>query len=552
MNFTATIANSLWGATNLPLYLRFRRALAEPEAAQRLVLQDYVQRNAQTVFGRHYGFDSIRGYDDFAKRVPPMDYVDLERWIERIRRGEPNLLTSEPVVRLVPTSGSSGARKLIPFTPGLNREFNAAIGPWLVDLLRQHPRIAGGPAYWSVTPVSAPTTEESAVPIGFDDDTAYLGGTRQKFARAVMAVPDEMRHLRLMEDFRYVTLLCLLRQKDLRLISVWHPSFLTLLLEALPAMWRELLTDIRSGQCERADVFPPRVRAALNPGPLARRAAELNALDSRKPESLWPCLELISCWGDGAAEFAASGLKEFFPNTVIQSKGLLATEGCVTIPFAGQRPVAVRSHFYEFIDDAGAVHPVQDLQAGQSYEVLLTTAGGLWRYRLGDSVQVSGFVGETPSLRFLGRSGNISDLCGEKLTEAFVTQTIQSLLANLNTKPVFVLLAPDTDRLGHRYTLYVEGNASPHFAERIDQSLRQNPNYAYCRDLGQLLPIRLFIITERGYEKFASRQTARGACLGGIKPASFSRMGGWSQIFAGAYDSDRLTCAPALEVMQQA
>src|SRR5205807_3754245 len=68
---------------------------------------------------------------------------------------------------------------------------------------------------------------ESPVPIGFDADTAYLAGRRQRLARAVMAAPQELHLIRDIDTFRYVTLLCLLRQRDLRVISVWHPSFLT-------------------------------------------------------------------------------------------------------------------------------------------------------------------------------------------------------------------------------------------------------------------------------------------------------------------------------------
>src|SRR6202007_3158193 len=108
------------------------------------------------------------------RRVPLAEYEALVPWIERIKRGEANVLTQEPVTHLVPTSGSTGARKLIPFTTGLQCEFNAAIGPWLVDLQRQWPGLIGGPAYWSVTPsLKDAPVEESAVPIGFDADTAY-------------------------------------------------------------------------------------------------------------------------------------------------------------------------------------------------------------------------------------------------------------------------------------------------------------------------------------------------------------------------------------------
>jgi hypothetical protein len=535
VNVKATIANSLWSAANLPAYLQFRRALQKPEIVQQRLLQNYLVRNARTDFGQAHDFRSIRSHEDFTKRVPLMDYENLEPWIERIQRGKTSVLTHEPVTRLVPTSGSTGARKLIPFTAGLQREFNAAIGPWLIDLLRQLPGITGGPAYWSITPFAGQAgTAGSAVPVGFDADTAYLGGSRQRLAGAVMAVPDELRFVEDLEVFRYVTLLCLLRQRELRIISVWHPSFLTLLLDALRVHWQELLPDIHSGRCRHANALPPPVRAALKLRPLPQRADELHRADPQTPETIWPNLKLISCWGDGPAGFAAAGLKSLFPGVMLQPKGLLATEAFVTIPFAGLQPVAVRSHFFEFIDEAGTIRLVHELSAGKNYDVVVTTAGGLWRYRLGDRVEVTGFIGRTPSLRFLGRSGNVSDLFGEKLSEAFVTQVLQETLARLDTSPHFVLLAPDEDTAGCRYTLYIQGLAPRGLAETLDRVLRRNPHYACCRDLGQLLPVRLFAIAEGGYEAFAKRQATQGARLGDIKPVTFSRTAGWSEFFAGA------------------
>jgi hypothetical protein len=240
---------------------------------------------------------------------------------------------------------------------------------------------------------------------------------------------------------------------------------------------------------------------------------------------------LISCWGDGSARIAASYLKNLFPNTTVQPKGLLATEAFVTIPFAGLHPVAICSHFFEFIDSAGGVHRLQDLRAEEAYEVVVTTAGGLWRYRLRDSVQVSGFIGRTPSLRFLGRGGNVSDLFGEKLSEEFVTRAIQDTLANCEKEPSFVMLAPEEDAVGYRYTIYFEGSPPTNFTEALDRALRQNPHYAYCRDLGELQSIGLFVIAGRGYEKYANRQMALGMRLGDIKPTMFSRISGWSNIF---------------------
>lgn len=536
MPLTPIIANALWRATNEPVFRRFRHALCDPRGAQERLLREAIDHHAGTAFGRAHGFDTIRSYEDFARRVPVADYDLFDPWIDRIRRGEEKVLTRDPVTHLVPTSGTSGARKLIPFTAGLQRQFNAAIGPWMIDLQRQWPRIAGGPAYWSVTPAVRPiAAETSRVPIGFDDDTAYLGGVRQALVRAVMAAPAELRLIANVDHFRYATLLCLLRERELRLISVWHPSFLTLLLEALPGFWNELIADVRRGSNRRAVEMPRAVRAAIQAPALPRRAQELECADPCRPESLWPELQLISCWGDGAAGPALAGLKRLFPNTPMQTKGLLATEAFVTVPFDGAHPVAVRSHFFEFIDDQGALRLVDELRAGRTYEVVVTTAGGFWRYRLRDCVEVTGFCERTPTLRFVGRSGNVSDLCGEKLSEVFVAGAIARTTAALGLTPRFVLLAPDEEAGHGGYTLFIEGAARWNLPETLDEALRENPHYACCRDLGQLQPLRVFVIAAGGFETFARRQAESGARLGDVKPVLLSKASGWSRIFSGHY-----------------
>jgi GH3 auxin-responsive promoter len=520
MPLKATIANTLWGASNLPAYWSFRRALRDPGAKQRSKLRQLITQNSSTAFGKAHGFDKITCYDEFARRVPLTDYSGLAPWIERTRQGESRVLTSEPVTHLISTSGSAGAKKLIPFTVGLQREFNAAIGPWLVDLSRQCPGMTGGPAYWSVTPVMGePTSEKSGVPISFDTDAAYIGGIRRRLAEAVMAVPAGVGSARPLETFRYETLLHLLCCRELRLISVWHPSFLTLLLDALPGLWEVLIENIASGSSSMK--------------PQHQRAAELRRSDPEKTETLWPNLRVVSCWGDAAASIALENLRRRFPGVLVQPKGLIATEAIVTLPFGEHYPLAVGSHFFEFIDSDGRVFPVEAVREKEEYEIVVTTAGGLWRYRLGDRVRVTGFAEKTPSFKFLGRSEDVSDRFGEKLSEQFVNEALREVFGC--EAPQFALVAPD-EQDGHcGYTLYVEGVAHPNWAQSLDQVLRRNPHYAYCRDLGQLAPPRLFKVSSNAYETFARGQAANGTRLGDIKPKTLSRSSDWSTIFLGDY-----------------
>jgi len=507
--------------------------LRHPAEAQSNVLSRLLREHAASAFGRAHGFGEIHSYDEFVRRVPPADYGELSPWVERVFRGENGVLSSDPVTHLIPTSGATAARKLIPFTRGLQRDFNAAIGPWMLDLLSRHPGMAFGPAYWSVTPAAqaeVPQEQACAVPIGFEDDARYVGGTRARLVETVLAVPAALRSAPDLETFRYLTLLCLLRRRDLRFISVWHPTFLSLLVA---------VGDIGRGGCRRADALPASLCERLRFRPSLPRARELARVGPEELQSIWPELRLISCWGDGHAELALEELRQRFPGVRIQPKGLLATEAVVTIPFGGRHPVAVCSHFFEFIDAAGALHRVHELREGECYDVVVSTGGGLWRYRLGDGVEVTGFSDATPSLRFVGRTGNVSDRRGEKLSEPFVALAIREVAATLCCPPRFAMVAPEEEGeregTGCAYTLFVEGDIRGDESGRLDAILRRNPQYACCRDLGQLGEMRLFQIREGGYETFVNEEMKRGRRLGEIKPCALSGRSGWARCFAGEH-----------------
>jgi hypothetical protein len=192
----------------------------------------------------------------------------------------------------------------------------------------------------------------------------------------------------------------------------------------------------------------------------------------------------------------------------------------------------VRSHFFEFIDEAGRIRLAHELCANETYEVIVTTSGGLWRYRLGDLVRVTGFVGATPSLRFLGRAGNVSDLCGEKLSETFVAGAIQLVAATLQQKPRFVLLAPEAVDHGWRYTLFLEGDGDlSAWAKPMEAQLRLNPNYEYCRQLGQLDALQACAIGSGAHEIFLRHEVTHGKRLGDVKTTFLSHRTDWAQQF---------------------
>lgn len=546
MNLRAAAANLVWAGGLVRAWRRFRSALASPERHQRQLLIGLLRENANTAFGERHGFAGILSASDvigaYQSEVQVTDYNAMEPWILRVTAGETSVLTHSAVTRLTPSSGSTSAAKLLPHTDRLQREFARAVDAWIADLYIGHPRLAGGPAYWSITPALSfetiaaarlgPSRRHPSIPIGFEDDSAYLGGLRQRLVSAILAVPADVRRISDPETFRYVTLLFLLRARDLRLISVWHPSFLVQLLEAVPSHLGRIVEDLARGTLNPPGRIPEDVRQALlgKLRPMPRRAAELHALRSLAPQMLWPDLALVSCWGDGPARSYARRLSQIVPGVAVQPKGLIATEAMVSIPFGGQHPLAVGSHFFEFLDERGRCRLAHELDRHSQYTVVVTTGGGLYRYNLGDRILVTGFADSTPSVEFVGRADRVSDRFGEKLSDGFVTSVMDELFAQLPV-PRFAMLAPERTTTGTAYTLLVEpdGHLPGGLDVVLERCLRRNPHYAWCVDLGQLQPARLVRVGPDAARLYLETCAARGQRLGDVKPLSLHTDGGWER-----------------------
>ena len=540
MSAGARIACALYRAAATPASVRFARALRHPAAAQAAILRRTVHENRDTEFGRAHGFAQVRTAADFRARVPLRDFAELEPWIRRVGNGEPNVLTAAPVRFVEPSGGTSGLSKEVPYTQPLLRQFSAATLPWVADLLGSRPALRGGQAYWAVSP-PARRRERTAggVPVGMEHDSDYFPPVARALLDRSLGMPRAVCRIPELAACRRVTLRALLAMPELAMISVWSPSFLTLLAGALDEAWEDLLRELESGRLSVA--LAPALRSELERALPARPevAARLRRRFGRRaPRDLgevWPRLALISCWADGHARRALEGMRRRFPSVEVQPKGLLATEGVVSIPlFRAEAPVAaVASHFLEFLPDGDAdgALGVHELEPGATYEVVLTTGGGLYRYRLKDRVRVEGRLERTPMLRFVGRADRASDLAGEKLTPELVEQVLARAAAETGIHPPFALLAPSWDD-PPRYRLYAEASedGARALAAAVERTLLGAHHYALCRALGQLDAVEGVAVAdgERVYERVC---TARGQRAGSIKPPALDAGPEWAQAF---------------------
>lgn len=508
-----------FAAALAPSAARFARALRQPREAQQRVFQRAKEevlalRRVKTM--EHLrDLPLLSSYDDVA--------ADIERVACRVGG-----LTREEPVRFELSGGSSGAQKLVPITRAFLAEMNRALLPWLFSLYARMPGVAAGCAYWSVSPMGAAARERrctrAGISIGGDDARWFPPALRPLIARA-LAVPSSLSRYRDADACRYATLRLLLEREDLSLVSVWSPTFLTLLMDAFDRERARLLDDLARGTCTLREHVELPLRA------MPERAARLH--DGANP---WPKLALVSMWTDAAASSFVPEVTARFPRVPIQPKGLLATEGVTSIPWherqkqagrtgdVGDAPVlAIRSHVLEFLEDDGSTtrfaHEIDD---GRSYEVVLTTSAGLVRYRTGDLVRVEGACAATPRVRFLGRAGMVSDLVGEKLAASFVGK----VLAEVVPEATFAMLAPHE----RRYRLYVEGAAPTDVAQRIEDLLCEGHPYRYARALGQLDPVDVVTVRDaaRRYERAC---VARGQRAGDVKPTPLHPARDWAQVF---------------------
>lgn len=514
---------------------RFARALHHPESTQLRVLRDLIATNRTSEFGQRHRFDRIDSLADWRSRVPLSTGDQLAEMTPKLLTGTAGL-TTEPIRRLVPTSGSAGAVKLVPWTAGLARAFGAAIDPWMVDLMRRHPEVTRGPSYWSVSPAVLPSFPQATVPIGFDDDTAYLGRWLEPLVGRVLLAPNALRHAEDANAFRYATLLLLLAARELRLISVWHPSFFSLLWQARRAWWDDLLQDLERGTLRVADALGPAAGTAVRQRLRAnrQRAHELSALGPNAgTRQIWPRLAVVSAWADGPASAPAAVLAELIAPAELERKGLLATEAIVTVPYAGRSPLAVCSHHFEFRDETGTLFATHELRVGAHYEVIVSTQGGLYRYQLGDAVKVEGFLHGTPSMRFVGRNDRRVDQVGEKLSDAFVRAALEAAGAG---RRGFIRLVPTPPRPDQppSYTLLVDSTVRDPFElrARMLTELRRNPYFAQAIDLGQLGSLGLFRVCGDADAQWLDLENAQRS-LGGIKPTSLGTSACWETVLDG-------------------
>jgi hypothetical protein len=98
------------------IYKKTQAWATNPVETQQKVFQDLIRQAKETQFGKDHDFASIKSFEDFAKQVPIRDYEELRPYIDKVVKGEENILWKGKPLYFAKTSGTTSGAKYIPLT----------------------------------------------------------------------------------------------------------------------------------------------------------------------------------------------------------------------------------------------------------------------------------------------------------------------------------------------------------------------------------------------------------------------------------------------------
>ncbi|XP_071786364.1 GH3 domain-containing protein-like [Asterias amurensis] len=401
-------------------------------AVQDEILLARVKEASNLVYGKDFDFGDIVDRKDFRLKHPLTKYDHFKPYIERIAAGEDGILTKDRPIILGVTSGTSGKSSIIPmtkgqslafFTQGISVLYNAMNTAYpetnnLQKILKffytPKSRISAGGI--PVGPnSSSPKSTQGLLPLYTTPLTGY----------EIMSEPEAL----------YVHLLFGLMDRNLGMIEANFASLIHTAFVELERKWPSLVRDIEMGYiCPSLDIDDG-IRQSLNKMMKSDKArAEELRREFKKgfkgiAKRIWPHLNILAAVDSGPFEMYGKLLSEHYTEGVPTYSALYAaTEGLIGVnmwPKSEKRRymLAPRSMFFEFIpvdkifEDQPDTLFIDQVKRDSVYELVITNAGGLYRFRFGDVVKVVDFYNQCPVIELMYRKGQYLNVRGEKTSE---------------------------------------------------------------------------------------------------------------------------------------
>ncbi|MBK7862404.1 MAG: GH3 auxin-responsive promoter family protein [Archangiaceae bacterium] len=465
---------AMWAAAKLRV-LQWN-ALAGNRAKLREVqeetLLEHCRVSANTEFGRVHGLSQIRSFEDFKRQVPLRTYADFEPYLERMRKGETDVLYPGLIPYYGQSSGSSNTNaqhKYLPISPAQikwQQKSGFDVVARYLDLTGDR-ELSGG-YFLALFP---PSTIKQMGPVGVASNPGIMQ----------LNVP-------------YPAKLLQLPKPPIRDIPDYDQK-----LKAMAEAYLDYDVRSLSGTTCWFSIFFDQLLAAAN-----RRGMNVTSV-----KQIWPNLRVL--FGGGVyAEPYRQIIEERMGRSITLMDNYNATEGGV---FActdsrvdtSMLMLADRGVFFEFVaraehgkPDAKRV-PLWDVEPGVDYSIAVTTQSGLFAYYMGDVVRFDSIFPHR--LQFSWRTGGVLSVTQELTSSLEIERAVGEATRKQNTTVIDFAASSEVGINGTakgRYLLFVEFEKAPKdlqaFSEAFDQELcAQNRVYREhrARDVAILAPVVL-------------------------------------------------------------
>ncbi len=498
---------------------------------QKQFLLSLLKTYQETQFGRDYGLGEINTIEQFQEKVPILTYRGYEAYIERIAQGEQNVLTSDPVVYFNQSSGSTGNQKLIPVTKRVrkirSRVTQQALGFMIDGALKR-----GLPIGKMLLTTSIQIRSRTSGGIAYG--TSTVGDLRNMdfLYRQVFVHPYDALKPTDSLARNYVCLLFALGNPQMRVIGANFPIIALQLADYLERYAEDLIKDLETGEIASWLKLEPQVRQKLENlwSAAPRRAAELRSILQREgtltPKMAWPNLSWIITARGGTSNFYFERFGQYFGDTPIFGGIYAASEATFGIyeDFNSDGTIlAIDSGFFEFIpeNEWEAEQPntvlAHEVEVGKYYRIVVTNYSGLYRYDIGDVVEIIGFYEQAPIIVFRHRKGGLLSATSEKTNEFHATQVMQQLQQEFDLPLENYCITLSEDEIPPCYLLNIELLAnhplknSEYFLAEFDKKMQQaNVSYEDKRRNKILPPPRLRILAPGSFATVRQRLLQKG------------------------------------------
>lgn len=406
------MSKKFYGMNSIVNTKRFIQAFKSPEKVQKKTLMRILKKNQFTFYGNRYGFGGIDSIEVYQQQVPVIEYGDIIPEIERLKAGEQQVLTQEPVKYFASTSGTTSGIKLIPVTKQRISSLNTELLLWMRLALKGHMKQVLGKILYIAGPYFEGTTS-GGIPYG--SISGYLMYKGPEWAKKRLAIPievfNEMDYDRKIHAMAFHAL-----QQNVTHLGFTTPIEVLLLFDYIKENWESLLDEI----------------GAVNP----RRAKRLRQLDEPVPSRIWPKLHMANCFMTETSKIYMQTLIDVIGrDIVIRDPGINASEGRISLGICNDNVSgypAVYNTFFEFEDceTPGKISLIHELVKGKRYRIIITTSEGLYRYQTGDIVEITGIQGRLPKLRFYQRDFFLN-VVGELAYEPELVRAVEHVLEEL-------------------------------------------------------------------------------------------------------------------------